>query len=418
MYRWRYSCKDGGIEPVLQQWSEPEHRWLYLKTAAQFAEQDDDDDDDEEDDLSDFQAPAFPLPVPAAEHITSLFLPTYAQQAPAPARQDTRTFPTTLQPPIELDDAALRRTVLYDPFVPIQPSPYMQHQSHCQPPMDRGDVLRRLVAKNEESLYNEPVHDDHPFQLPAVGSGWLRPNISRLPSTTARRPANTEKTWEQVRAETPLIPQKLDDYRHYFNESEAMEDDTSKAREAPLDEFWNSGFFAQARQKEFAKHHLAASNKSDDPAAVTAASLLVPMFENLQWHQTQSRLNSRTTGGQAGKNGSWKAPLTPGALAVGGKDYWAPWVAPPEWCIDRSMTMGSVSSGNTIGGKGALSDKTNKVQTFFGEMEWVKAPERVGRDPRYRPLLQTRGSNDGGRKTGAMKERRDSVIGLHMGRFG
>jgi len=44
--------------------------------------------------------------------------------------------------------------------------------------------------------------------------------------------------------------------------------------------------------------------------------------------------------------------------------YFAPFTPPPEWCIDKGP------GGN---------------KTFFEE-EWGKPPERIGRDPRYRPL--------------------------------
>ncbi|KAI9843167.1 MAG: hypothetical protein M1838_002742 [Thelocarpon superellum] len=91
-------------------------------------------------------------------------------------------------------------------------------------------------------------------------------------------------------------------------------------------------------------------------AADTANRLLIPLLGTLQGYLAESPRNGY------GNFGSF-APV-------------------PEWCVDTSST--------------------SSLQTFFGE-DWGAPPARVGRDPRYRPLMRQHQSNHrlGGTSSGA-----------------
>ena len=65
--------------------------------------------------------------------------------------------------------------------------------------------------------------------------------------------------------------------------------------------------------------------------------------------------------------------------------------------------------------------------TFFGELDWVKAPERVGRDVRYQNqrMPSWSGSEKSGRKTPmkmsggiASSAVKNTGLGMSLGRFG
>jgi len=222
-------------------------------------------------------------------------------------------------------------------------------------------------------------------------------------------------TDEELRASVPLVPHVNANSRYLTNEPGGTE-----SNYVSLKDFWNSGLTAKARQQEYTKRHLAASGKQDDADALAAMTVFVPVYENLQWYTTQKALLARNAPGQAK---GWLP--TPNSTAPAGRDYFVSrYVEPPEWCIDRSMSLGPVGGG-TIG-KGVLGGE-RKVQTFFGELDWVAAPERVGRDVRYQGhrVPSWSGSDKSGRKTPQRMSggvgpgtSKSSGLGMSLGRFG
>jgi len=207
----------------------------------------------------------------------------------------------------------------------------------------------------------------------------------------------------ELHASFPLVP-------HTYNPNSFLGSvPQRKPVEADLQTFWRSGKQKRSRQKEYIDRHLSACGKAMEDDAEAAMGIFVPMFENLHWYSTQKSLVTR----QVVPMSRWNACVTQHP-ATSNKDYFARFVEPPEWCIDRNMALGA--------GKSTFGE--SKVQTFFGELEWVKAPERVGRDPRYRPMVSRTNSGDLAGRRGKLG---GSVFGPNalksmpmpsMGRFG
>lgn len=107
-----------------------------------------------------------------------------------------------------------------------------------------------------------------------------------------------------------------------------------------VDEWWRSGR-QRERQEDFYRslQSLNTGSKQAGKESEPAISrLLIPLYENLASY-VQGPNSTR-------------------------HDYFARFGAPPEWCIDRTA---------------------RGVRSFFGE-DWGAPPQRVGRDPRYRPF--------------------------------
>jgi len=332
------------------------------------------------------------------------------------------------------EGAGLHRTVLHDP---LKASHAQMHGTY-QVPVIRAPQPMQPIGPNimtsgdlDRSRSNTLSHDpaaSYKTQLQSpIQQSWNaytpRPALSRLSSIQGNIQGRSNNlsslTDDELRASVPLVSHVNAD-RRYFTEEKDIKENTHVS----LKDFWHSGLASKGRQHEYTKRHLSAGGKLDDPEINTVMSVFVPMYENLQWYTTQKSLHTRTAPGQTGK--SWLDPQPASSLAVGGKDYFVSrYVEPPEWCIDRSMSLGPVSAG-TIG-KGVLGGE-RKVQTFFGELEWVGAPERVGRDARYHnqrmsswsgseqerktPMKMSSGIGSSAIKAGGLG------MGLGMGRFG
>jgi len=328
----------------------------------------------------------------------------------------------------------VHRTVLHDP---LKANHNQMHSTYQVPviraPQPIGPIGQHTMIAEEldRGRSNTLTHDasaPYPSQLQSpIQQSWNaytpRPALTRLSSyqgTLQGRSTNLSSlTDDELRASVPLVSHVNED-RSYFTE----EKDARENTHVSLKDFWQSGLASKGRQHEYTRRHLSAGGKLDDPEANTTMSIFVPMYENLQWYTTQKSLGTRPAPGQAGK--SWLKPQPASSHAVGGKDYFVShYVEPPEWCIDRSMSLGPVSAG-TIG-KGVLGGE-RKVQTFFGELEWVGAPERVGRDARYHnQRVSSWSGSEQGRKTpmkmtgGVVSSATKSGglgMGLGMGRFG
>lgn len=301
----------------------------------------------------------------------------------------------------------LRRTVLHDPFRAgpfssntLQPSSSRVALHLQEYPSDYASLSRSTTMSYGSGLaptaYNQPnldpVGSNRPRPMPPTRTGSML-NIVRDAKPSSLTDA-------ELRASCPLVP-------HTYNPNSFLASlPQRKPGEADLQTFWHSGQQKRSRQKEYIERHLSASGKGVEDDAQAAMGVFVPMFENLHWYSTQKSLTIR----QVVPIGRWNAGVA--QPATSNKDYFARFVEPPEWCIDRNMALGA--------GKSTFGE--SKVQTFFGELEWVKAPERVGRDPRYRPMISRTNSGDLGGRRGKLG---GSVFGPNslknmpsMGRFG
>lgn len=203
-------------------------------------------------------------------------------------------------------------------------------------------------------------------------------------------------TDEELRASIPLVPQSskgpfltgggLDPFTGVAN-GEISTYPSQKDYNSELDAFWYSGIKTAQRQKEYIQHYLAAHKMSEEthPNAVTAIRVMLPMVERLQAYAPRGR--------------------AAGNVQQRDEDYFAKYSEPPEWCVNKSLEdtipgrwfSGKSRRGEIGGGLGFGMDTastsrlgtapTGGIQSLLGEAEWLGAPERVGRDPRYRPLV-------------------------------
>lgn len=274
----------------------------------------------------------------------------------------------------------LRRTVLHDPYRASQSNSAMSQPVSLQnaPPLqehpfDYGSLSRSTTMSFGSGLAPTTMTQSG---LEYIGSSRPRPMPPARTGSmlnVVKDAVPSEMTDEELLAAFPLVP-------HRFNPASYLTTVPQRqSGEADLQTFWHSGQQKRTRQKEYIGRHIAASSKSVDGDARVAMGVFVPVFENLHWYSTQKSLAAH----QVAPSARWGSGVTTQPAAAN-KDYFARFVDPPEWCIDRNMALGA--------GKSTFGE--SKVQTFFGELEWVKAPERVGRDPRYRPMMSRTNSGD------------------------
>ena len=263
------------------------------------------------------------------------------------------------------------RTVLYDPLAKAATPDYHQGSSALRP-TSAGAVVFTNEVKQVDSAYSNgffPQHSDiqnfmqspedslFQYKMPDLRQstpepGWrdrqveiltfLTPNMSN--EQLGDTHLNTPQKWKGPFFDGSNSPCESIDLANTRPSLSGIHDDarapTSKFSSSYFDEleYWWSSTKQSGLQAELSKHLRSKSSLVSATADHALDHALLGVFETLSSY-VQGSLDQRKSG-------------------------FSCFGPPPEWCIDRSE-------------KGAL--------TFFGE-NWGKPPQRLGRDPRYRPL--------------------------------
>ena len=268
----------------------------------------------------------------------------------------------------------LHRTVLHDPY-------------QANVTQQVGERLHQFGGRNQRASYQPRTADRN---KPSTASGY-NASAKGLLRASEKESGSSERgfdiyvqphekqslTDDELRKANPLIPSSTNG--PYFA-SDAKAATASGGimplphREEDVETWWSSANkITMARLNEYCNREIAIAGKSSDKAAVTATHLFVRLYESLNsYNRSQTYM---------------QVP-----------DYFARFTAPPAWCVDRSVGVGM---GIGLGAG-------ERAKTMFGEKDWATAPQRVGRDPRYRPLS---GDRPG-------QHRSSSSVGIGMGRFG
>ncbi|TKA23678.1 hypothetical protein B0A50_06514 [Salinomyces thailandicus] len=275
------------------------------------------------------------------------------------------------------------RTVLYDPF--RSQTATDTSTLSAAPPQQASPELKRTVA-NPSGI--PPSSQKKPMEPLLTLDSTI--GSSRVTSAQDAEHLRTSSTGRSSSIQIPSVDPSLAgsafDVNTYSQsptskpppsgDSKAIGDEQEKAevkktREAELREWWTNGTtftrqqelyerISQAFQPSSSARTSNTDYSSQSPAPVSnpgsartknlcaaplnsmtdpMTRLLIPVLENLSSY-VQGPVEKR-------------------------RDYFCPWVTPPDWAIDRSP------SGN---------------KSFYDDGVWGQPPARVGRDPRYRPL--------------------------------
>ena len=288
-----------------------------------------------------------------------LFKPPQPKENVPPARNMAEKY--------ETPGSGAIRTVLYDPLARAETPEY--HQETPEPgqmskrtdrPASEFSVadtiqtetyagLRASLYSSDESL---PGHGLSDLRQSTPEPGWrdrqveiltfLTPNMTN--EQLMETHLNTPQKWKGPFFDGSNSPCESISLANTRYKSNLIRDDANgfKSKYSPsyfreLEDWWSSG--KQSRlQSELSRHLQSGSSSATAETDHRLSHALVGVFESLSSYVQRPAHQQKT--------------------------YFDCFGPPPEWCIDRSE-------------KGAL--------TFFGE-NWGKAPQRLGRDPRYRPL--------------------------------
>lgn len=196
---------------------------------------------------------------------------------------------------------------------------------------------KNIPASNQMVMYDKPTSSGSQVSRSALRTSDPEPgyyenrhaNIYNSLDIVGPTPQNFNGPFFQDDAPTQANPMALRS--------------TRKLRGEDLDEWWKSGTLTE-RHDAFMKSLIIPTNsggRNDNKEFIVTDRVLVPLYETLA---SYVRLPGEPP----------KAP-----------EYFARFVLPPEWAIDRSRD----------------GDKS-----FFGE-DWGETPRRIGRDPRFKPAL-------------------------------
>ncbi|KAI9708899.1 MAG: hypothetical protein M1828_002571 [Chrysothrix sp. TS-e1954] len=280
------------------------------------------------------------------------------QQGPSPAVTSTYNRPVLTAVRGTDGDHELRRTVANDPLrnlkVDIPPVPAI---GHPKPIIPYTALSRQAMSKDDDD--GASTRTGSVLTEPMSNPDWVnRPRALQVYqdlSVDTRKLTNDElRCYRSIDGARVAGPYFTGINQRIIN-GEIIE--TAKpphSYEERLDAWWNSGRKDADRQQDRVKHILSTQGKTEDEDAQIAVGLFLPVHERLEEYLKDAQ--TRAT-----------RPV----------EYFARYSEPPEWCVDKSSRGAGFKT---------VAGGDEKIVSLFGEQHWGKAPQRIGRDPRYAPL--------------------------------
>lgn len=244
--------------------------------------------------------------------------------------------------------SGLSRTVLRDPYQVQSPFP------HASTPHDTA--VKQVDANNV--LPSQERADDSTSvlgiralldSLTESEANYCEPRVKSFQPTVGNKGGLSGKQIIGQNFNAPSLVSRFQSTA--ISKTEADNIATGRpSYEEELNTFWASGSKNRQRNQEHCDRMLATNTNPLDASQEATTRVLYTALDNLISLKEDSR------------------KATP--------DYFARYVEPPAFCIDRN----SIASG----GVGTLGQR--RSVSLFGEPGWTEAPQRVGRDPRYRHL--------------------------------